>query len=191
MRAGTGSSARIGTHKSCPFVLLRVRVDVHRVYEYPRMHLLYCGLELEEARRIIRVAFGGVSSSAAMRVGDWQETEQDAPSPCQITRGRGFKKDKTSCVGLARAPIAEARMSMPPYFISSLTGPQHTTAVTRRCSRVMISSRAAICKFGAYGDQARTRSKPVVRCVRTVAKHLKHDRVMIRVTYSKPDPVCD
>ena len=44
----------------------------------------------------------------------------DAPSPCQITRGRGFEIDKTFCV--ARAPIAEASMSMPLslYFIAAL-----------------------------------------------------------------------
>ena len=98
MRAGTGSSARIGTrtHKSCPFVLLRVRIDVHRVYEYPRMHLLYCGLELEEARRIIRVAFGGgVSSSAAMRGGDSTvigREQSGRTKPVPNHKGSGLQK---------------------------------------------------------------------------------------------------
>jgi|SRR5258708_1942526 len=61
----------------------------------------------------------------SMRTTDFRETDfgADAPSPCQITRGRGRENDKTFCVGLARAPITEASMSMlpSPYFITALT----------------------------------------------------------------------
>ena len=58
MRRGGGVGAKLKTHESSPLVLFRVRVNIHRVYEYPWMHLLYVRLKFDQARRIIRVTYG-------------------------------------------------------------------------------------------------------------------------------------
>lgn len=72
----------------------------------------------------------------------------DAPSPCQITRGRGFENDKTFCVGLARAALIEEVSSMsmlpsPCFMITALPALHSVQTLCGSC-RARVSASAQV-----------------------------------------------
>ena len=61
------------TYDSSSLVCLRIWVNVHRMYEYSRIHFLYVRLELEYSGCIVMVS---CTEDSAVTQGEHNETDQ-------------------------------------------------------------------------------------------------------------------